>query len=59
VDGRFCTHLFPLGPTIEEAIMKQLLATDHVTDTMKARACAWSGFFLGFFLYMAAADLFR
>jgi hypothetical protein len=39
--------------------MKQLLATNRVTDTMKARACAWSGFFFGFFLYMMAADLLR
>jgi hypothetical protein len=43
----------------EEVVMKQLLATDRVTDTMKARACACSGFFLGFFLYMVAAELFR
>jgi hypothetical protein len=37
--------------------MKQLLATNRMADTVKARACAWSGFFLGFFLYMVAADL--
>ena len=55
---RFCTFSSGQDPT-EEFIMKQLLATDRVSDTMKARACAWWGFFFGFFLYMAAGDLFR